>query len=204
MLQRWIFLILLILGVGVLSWAVASADDPPHRIGLIIIGPDGDTRTACIMPEQETPTGFDVLQASGLEINAMVGPMGAAICAVDDVGCFYPAETCFCQCEGGKCDYWAYYIRELEDEDWRYSGIGTSGRPVEDGFVELWIWRTDENEDDPLPDISWDNICGTTSESQPIEREAQAQNSSIVGYIAFGIIASTVLAGVIWQRRRIQ
>ncbi len=206
MIRRRAITILVLLLVAMQAFHVADADDPPKHIGMIVVGPSGEPQTACIIADQNATTGYDMLLASGLEINASVGPLGAAICAVNEVGCFFPAERCFCQCEGGRCSYWAYHFWDVETDGWRYSPLGASSRTLDHGDLELWVWRTADNEDQPLPDLTWDDICGGEQTSQRFERQSkQDDNISLattVGYAAFGVLTLTAVAGVVWRQRR--
>ncbi len=185
------------------SCVVATQANEPVRVGLIVIGPDGTSQTACISLDSDDPTGYDVLVVAELDINAAVGPLGVKICAINGTGCFAPAQECFCQCEGGQCSYWSYYYRTPEDEEWVYSSAGAGNRHVDEGYVEMWIWRPYDSDDPELPSLSWNDICGDDSAPQHINNE-QSSNSDrmpLWGYIIFGIAALAVIAGVLWQRR---
>ncbi len=110
-----------------------------HHVGLVVRFGDGSVYTECVSFEEDSITGADVLQRSALSVVTQAGPMGAAVCKIDRDGCNYPAEHCFCQCEGGgECLYWAYY--HLKGDRWEYSQIGASSYRVHDGDVEGWAW----------------------------------------------------------------
>jgi hypothetical protein len=196
----------LILSLTLLPAALVYGDDPPDRIGLIVVGESGQAQTACIVADQAEPTGYDILLASGLEINASSGSLGVAVCAINKAGCAYPAQPCFCNCSGGRCSYWAYYFREAGDIEWHYSQYGAGNRTIDDGGMELWVWRTAENVNDPLPVLTWDEVCDAVTESESLAGQPVKNSGSpiaIVGYIVFGLAASIVVARIVWRRRRI-
>lgn len=197
--MRRLLLVLLYVGLGVL---VVSAQEPMKVIGLIIIGADGQPRTFCLATTQAKSTGYDLLVASGLDINASIGSMGAAVCTIDHEGCFYPAEPCFCKCVGGRCSYWAYYYRSRE-ADWLYSQIGATSHELQEGDVELWIWRTPNNEEDPLPDLTWEAICKDGPRNTHPQQSDPNHNNSVPiwGYLIFITAALAALGGVLWRRQ---
>lgn len=202
---EWIYLLLalMVLGLLVLPSGV-NGQESPKRVGLIIIDEEGNTNSACVFMEDDEPTGYDVLVESGLEVNAAISGLGTAVCAIDEVGCFAPAENCFCQCEGGRCNYWAYHYWSNDEAKWVYSSRGSGQRVVKDGDVDLWKWNTPDTEDEPLPDLIWGDICGDQTEGQTLGNNESKSSSStdILGYIAFGVIGIGVLGGIGWQRWR--
>lgn len=197
--MRRLILVLLYVGLGTL---VVNAQTPLQQIGLVIVGADGQPRTFCLAASPNQPTGYDLLVASGLEINASIGPMGAAVCTINYEGCFYPAESCFCKCVGGRCSYWAYYFRN-EAGEWVYSPVGASTHQPQHGDVEMWIWRTPNNEDAPLPELTWDVICkdGPINTRPTTAGSESSASVPIWGYLIFITAALAAIGGVIWRRQ---
>lgn len=118
--------------------AQASAAQTANRAGLVVTFGVGDTRTYCIEFEEESISGLELLQRSGLPlVTAASGGLGGAVCKVDSVGCDNPSN-CFCQCAGSPCSYWAYYT--LADGTWTASPVGASTRVVRNGDVDGWAW----------------------------------------------------------------
>lgn len=188
----------------------AQSNDDSKRVALIIVGEDEQPKTACIsLPPDDDTSGYDVLLASGLSINASVGPLGTGVCALDEVGCFYPSQTCFCQCSGGRCSYWAYYYQDAGESEWRYSQISVDKHKVEDGGLELWIWRkyASADEDAVLPDYTWDAICAVENPTQQFDNVDMAkteQESSIfktIGYGVFAVLLLGIIGGLWWRRQ---
>jgi hypothetical protein len=137
---------------------------PAGRVALIVVGADGSTRQACVTLEGGEATGRQLLESAGLPVvlddrNAM----GALVCSIDGLGCGYPAEACFCQCEQlGSCTYWAYFTR-TPPGDWTYSTQGVSAQPVRPGEVHAWIWldasKTGTEAVGLLPKLEFAQVC---------------------------------------------
>ncbi len=153
-------LLLVLLGVVLLSNSVLAGAD--HHVGLVVRFGDGSVYTECVSFGEESITGADVLQRSALSVVTQAGPMGVAVCKIGPEGCNYPAEHCFCKCEGGPdCLYWAYY--HLKNGMWEYSQIGASSYRVHDGDVEGWAWGsgTMGSSGAKPPLLAFDEICAT-------------------------------------------
>jgi len=141
--------VILALGMALALWAVGSAAptlaDGPVRVGLYVQFEDGSSVTRCVAlnpadyPPGKEATGLDVLRQSGLDlIFESGGGFGVKICKLDKTGCDFPAEDCFCRCQGNPCQYWTYWY--AENGAWKYSSVGANGRQVKDGDVEGWVW----------------------------------------------------------------
>jgi hypothetical protein len=149
------------------SVTLAQANGP-HRVGLVVAHGNGQVIKQCIEFSEDQLTGYDVLERSGLDMNADVtSGMGATICRIDHEGCTYPAEDCFCQCQGSPCIFWSYW--HLSNGDWKFSNLGASGYQVKDGDVEGWVWGegvpSGGGEKPPL--ISFAEICKPLSTDTP-------------------------------------
>lgn len=147
--------------------ALAQADSP-NRAGLVVVHGDGKVMTQCIEFPESYITGYEMLERSGLDLNADVaGGMGAAICRLDNEGCSFPAEDCFCQCQGASCTFWIYW--NWVGDGWRFSNLGAASRQVQNGDVEGWIW----GEGNPSgggaepPEITFDEICVSLPTATP-------------------------------------
>ena len=153
-------LLLLLLGILLLSNSVLAGAD--HYAGLVVRFGDGSTYTECVSFGEESITGAQVLQRSALSVVTQAGPMGVAVCKIGSEGCNYPAEPCFCKCEGGQdCFYWAYY--HLKNGKWEYSPVGAGSYHVHDGDVEGWAWGsgTFGSSGAQPPHLTFDEICAT-------------------------------------------
>lgn len=148
--------------------ACAPASPAPSstagRAALFVVDPGGDRRQACVTLEGGEATGRELLEGSGLPFvlddrNAM----GALVCSIDSLGCDFPAEPCFCQCEElGNCTYWAYFVR-TPPGDWAYSARGVSAQPVRPGELHAWIWLDASTAATEaaglLPQVAFEQVC---------------------------------------------
>ncbi|MCS7260137.1 MAG: hypothetical protein NZ765_05060 [Anaerolineae bacterium] len=168
MTKRWILWGLASLVVTLALPGVApTGAQSPHRVGLIVAH-DGKVITKCIEFSEEQISGYDVLERSGLALIPMVSSsMGVAICSIDNRGCNYPAESCFCKCQGTPCIYWSYW--HLVNGEWQYSSLGASNHYVRHGDVEGWVWGEGEfgiTAQKP-PSVRFEDICGAQPPAAP-------------------------------------
>src|SRR3954453_21020664 len=111
--RKVLLFVLIVGGLGTLLTlpALSKAQPVIHRAGLVIQFADHQTQTACVsFPENEI-SGLDLLARSNIPYIAQQSGMGAAICKIGDAGCSYPAQDCFCQCQGAQCIYWTLYLQ---------------------------------------------------------------------------------------------
>lgn len=142
---------------------IAAQDGGGTRVGVVVQGANGVPVSFCVTLNEPEPTGWDALQATGLDILADIGFMGTTVCKIDATGCAPPEQNCFCECMGGdSCAYWSYF-QLGESGAWQYSNQGAAIHHLVAGDVEGWWWRDSAATSDPLPSISFDEICGTTS-----------------------------------------
>ena len=138
------------------GWAGANG---PSRVGLVVRFGDGSVFTRCVEFDEDKISGLEVLLRSGLNVIYQQSGLGAAVCKIEDDGCDYPSEPCFCQCLGGpNCVYWSYW--HLKDGAWQYSPAGAGGYFVRDGDVEGWTWGPGTGGSGPEPPvIDFNSIC---------------------------------------------
>ena len=137
----------------------------PNRAGLVVQYGNGAVVTACVVFEEPTITGWELLNRSGLAVTAEdYGFSDYAICKLSDAshsdGCDYPQDDCWCQCvTPGNCRYWAYH--HLENGQWVYADEGASGSDIGNGMVDGWGWGLGEiNESGVAPPvIPFNQIC---------------------------------------------
>ena len=142
--------------------ATASAAGAELRhAGLVVVFDDGRTETRCVEFAEESISGAELLERSGLEVVfSGFGGLGSAVCRIDGVGCSDPGD-CFCQCRGADCAYWSYW--GFRDGAWRIFGVGPSQRDVRDGDVDGWVWGSGR----VGPGDSLGAVCPATSELRP-------------------------------------
>lgn len=199
---RLAILLLPLIGLTVLLTVPISAQDQTVRVGLVIKGQGGQVSTYCLTLTPDHANGLDALRATSLDISAQIGALGAAVCRIQTVGCSYPAETCFCQCQGNQCNYWSYFYQDT-DRRWLYSGIGPSTRKLKTGDVDGWLWN--EGKDltpvGGLPDLSFDTICSASSAPNSPNASTNALSpSTIVGYGLFVLVVLGIAGVVLWRR----
>jgi hypothetical protein len=163
---RTTLLLLALAATELAGCAPASSPQAPAegRAALVVVGPGGKSRQACVALQGGEATGRELLEGSGLPFvlddrNAM----GALVCSIDNLGCDFPAEPCFCQCEQlGNCTYWAYFVR-TPPGDWTYAARGVSAQPVRPGELHAWIWidasMAGTEAEGLLPALEFDQVC---------------------------------------------
>lgn len=153
---------LLVVALLVLLPGVARAQDK-NQAGLVVVFGDGRVEQQCVAFTEESISGYDLLQRSGLPLSVEAGAIGPTVCSIDKEGCSFPAESCFCRCQGSPCIYWSYW--HLEDGGtWRYQSLGAGNTKVRSGDVEGWHWAagTTQKAEEP-PAVSFADICGEAS-----------------------------------------
>jgi hypothetical protein len=119
-----------------------------HQAGLAVFSTDGSVYTACVSFTEDSISGMDLLQRSGLSMDTTTNPnQGTAVCGIEGVGC--PSNDCFCNMP----NYWSFWQRN--DSGWAYSAIGSDQSQVVDGDVNAWSWGIGN----PPALISYQNIC---------------------------------------------
>ena len=181
--MMWQLLILLLLGT-------------PNSAAIVIDFGTGETETHCVTFAEETISGYDLLQKSGvpLIINASSG-MGSAICQVGAVGC--SADDCFCQCKGGSdCTYWNYWL--VQNGKWIHSAVGASSYQIKPNEINAWVWGDGE------PTLSADSFAEICKESAAQgEKSADSPNqpkTAYLPYLAFGAIVTVLIGATILIR----
>ena len=139
----------------------ANAQDG-NRAGLVVVDGAGESHAYCVDFAEAEISGYELLQRAGLALSVEAAAMGATICAIDGEGCAFPAESCFCQCQGSPCVYWSYWTLDADgaDEGWRYETMGAGNARVRNGDVQGWRWgagTVTEAQEPPL--LTLDEIC---------------------------------------------
>jgi hypothetical protein len=175
----WALLIaLLLLSVHPAHAQEGAVDDaqPSTQAGLIIVSGDAAPVSYCvaIAPDEEI-TGNELLQRAGVQVLADQNAMGATICSLNGTGCAYPAESCFCQCEGTPCTYWSYW-RQDEAGAWQYAIAGAANTRIRAGTVEGWVWGEGTTSSAITPPVvSLADICAAPEGAAADAPEGEAQ-----------------------------
>jgi hypothetical protein len=161
------------LGINALAWAAQARAQTQNRAGLIVQLADGSVVTRCVSFSEERLTGYELLHRANLALVVEVTGMGPAVCKIDNTGCNYPQQSCFCQCNtlDASCTYWAY--AQLKDGAWRPSPLGAAGSVVRNGDVDGWRWgKGDGTTGENPPALSLDEICSAQPAAQPATQPA--------------------------------
>lgn len=155
--RRLLPLMVALLGLALLLSSASSRAADDNRVALVVSLGDGETATRCVSFPEESITGYEALQRSGLAFETEVQAGGAAVCSIEGRGC--PADNCFCSCPGGTdCLYWSYWHQI--DGEWVYSVAGAGLYRVSDGAVEGWVWGPGSvSQAPPPPDVSFADVC---------------------------------------------
>jgi hypothetical protein len=141
----------------VFSATAARADG---EAGLVV--QDGDqVKTYCIPFTGDGITGQDLLKQAGLKVEAFGGST-LAVCAIGQTGCQDASSftSCFCQCQGGDCTYWAFFTRQY-GKGWVYSSLAFNLLKAKDGDLHGWKWGKGGPNSAPVPqDITFEQVCG--------------------------------------------
>jgi hypothetical protein len=164
--------ILLLAIVGSLLLPLTSRAQEENRAGLIVVHGDGRIVQQCVTFLEESISGYELLQRGVDELSVEAGAMGATVCSIGGEGCSYPAESCFCRCQGSPCTYWSYW-RMQPDGKWRYQPLGAGNTQVRDGDVEGWHWAegTRQTAAEPPP-ARFEEIC--TAQEQAASAAVEA------------------------------
>lgn len=157
---------LLLLTLLLLLPSVTHGQNENHA-GLIMQFSDGTIETYCIAFEEESISGLELVQRAGLDVIVQPSGNNAAVCKIEEDGCDFPAESCFCRFGGGqRGEYWSFW--QLQEDAWSYSPLGAGVVQVRDGDVNGWAWGAgSEGRAAPPPAYTFDQICSAGSPATP-------------------------------------
>jgi hypothetical protein len=200
--------LVLLLLLGLIA-VPAAAQEGPRRAALVVRYPDGHVQTRCVGFSEPSLTGDQLLERSGFKI--LVNPGGAfggAVCRIDDVGCNYPTQDCFCRCMGTQCEYWAYYHllsgASAGAATWQYSVMGAGSYEVKDGAVEGWSWGPGNfSSGTEPPKITFAEICNAASGNQAVAANRPSGLPDLTRYVGFAVaLLILLIVGLVVLRRR--
>lgn len=128
----------------------------------LVIQEGGEVTTFCVAFSGDGITGQDLLKKAGIGVDAFGGGSGLAVCSLGNTGCKDSGSftSCFCQCQGGDCTYWAFFTRQ-NGKNWVYSSMAFNLLKATDGDVHGWKWGKGAANSAPAPqDIAFSQICG--------------------------------------------
>jgi hypothetical protein len=152
----------------IVSWSTQA--QTVNRAGLVVQFGDGSVQTYCIQFTSPSITGYDLLQATGnLQVvyDTANSGFGAGVCKINNDGCNYPLQDCFCQCQGINCVYWSYFHLNANNS-FDYSTVGASGHILQNGSVDGWRWGTGTLTTAPPPPVyTFDQLCNMADTPTP-------------------------------------
>ncbi len=175
---------------------LASAASPPsHRAGLVIQFSDGSYITRCISFAGDSVSGLELLMHSGLDVVTW----GGAVCRIEQDGCAYPTEPCFCQCRGSECLYWSYW--HWREGRWVYSSVGSADYLVRNGDIEGWAWSNGQ----PPPAVPIEQVCSADSSTATNpQTTGGSQSAMLLQYAAFVLMTGGLVSGFFFLQKRRQ
>jgi len=179
--------------------ASAAAAPGMHRAGLVVEFPDASTRSYCVAFGEDSITGLELLQRTGLSITFQdYGGGNVTVCSIDGKGCDYPRVPCFCKCANtNDCTFWGYYSIAAPSGAWRFQSSGSSARTVHDGDVDGWRWgRHGTAGTAPPPDATLAKICATGIHVDAAAAKTPSRTRSRTGAAVFvAFLAAALVAG---------
>lgn len=133
------------------------------EVGLVV-ETAGVATTYCIAYSGDGITGEELLRRAGYSIEQFGGSGGRTVCAIGETGCKDASSftSCFCQCQGASCIYWAFFTREY-GKNWVYSALAFNLLKAADGDVHGWRWGAGGPNSAPAPaDLTFEQVCGHT------------------------------------------
>lgn len=115
------------------------------------------TITECVTFEQPVINVIDLLQLSGLKFTTATFKFGEAVCSIQNTGCQFPQEPCFCQCTSTSpsCLFFALFV--LKNGQFEAAHVGESHLIVHDGDVIALAFGNGT----PPPPVTFQQVCGT-------------------------------------------
>ncbi|MCE5259392.1 MAG: hypothetical protein LLG44_10105 [Chloroflexi bacterium] len=132
----------------------AAAQGANHASLIVVFGP-GDVFSSCVTFTESEISGIELAERAGLTlVSQQVAGVGEAVCKIEEIGCNYPGEQCFCKCLGTPCNYWSYWI--WEGGAWVYAGRGAGQNMVKSGDINAWVWGDGQSEP---PAVTAGGVC---------------------------------------------
>lgn len=151
----------ILLAAAAASVAVVQAASADGEVGLVLQEGDAVT-TYCVAYEGGGISGEALLERAGLAVEQFGGSGARTVCAIGGTGCSDASSfaSCFCQCQGGDCTYWAFFTREY-GAAWVYSSLGFNLLQAQDGDVHGWKWGKGGPNSAPAPaEVTFEQVCG--------------------------------------------
>jgi hypothetical protein len=178
-----------------------------NKAGIVVRNADGTTDEMCVLFDEPSISGLDLLNRSGTSHVAERSAIGSAICKIGDGGCNSPSEDCFCEYPR----FWGYWIREPGEAKFAFASAGAADHEVRDGSVDGWSWGKDGKP--APPDVPFSDVCAASNvlaERASSERALASQEPArasgprpnYVAFAGFGVVFAALAGGAVLMRRR--
>lgn len=128
---RFVVPLLLCLALATVALATVTAG-----ADVIVHLPNGNTIFRRTTFDTPTISAVEELQRSGLLVETSGSGKQTTVCRIEGVGC--PSSDCFCACQGGACNYWAFW--RFQNGQWSLSNEGAGTATVANGALDGWRW----------------------------------------------------------------
>ncbi|MEX2394819.1 MAG: hypothetical protein WD826_10115 [Actinomycetota bacterium] len=174
--------------LGVTQTALAG------EAGLIIRNGD-EIDQMCVAFDGDETTGAELLAGSGIDYVEEEGSLGTAICSIEGEGC--GRDNCFCRYP----EFWGYWTKDDDTEDWRFSDVGASERAVRTGTLDGWSFGRDGKP--APPDLAFESVCSAQAARPAGGERLLLVRPNYVPFVAFvGVLVVAGLVAVRVRRRR--
>jgi hypothetical protein len=117
----------------------------------LVINLGNRTITECVTFDKPVITAFDLLQLSGIRFTSETFNFGEAICSIENTGCQFPSEPCFCQSQ-----FFTLFV--LQNGQFVATHVGASHFIVHNGDVIAFSFGSGEA---PTA-VTFEDVCGTS------------------------------------------
>jgi hypothetical protein len=199
--KRFIAAALASMAAIVLGSTDLAAGDAQSRAGLVIRYDDDRVERMCVVFDEPSISGLELLERSDVPFLAERSALGSAICKVGERGCDHPDEDCWCDYP----TFWGYWSRDSDDDVWTFSELGASDRDVKDGDLNGWSWGKDGKPAPPADGFA--DVCPASAR----KTEATVQGKDVppapgranyAAFAAFALLLAGAVAVLMVRRRR--
>lgn len=155
-----------------------AAQEPVRAAGLVIDYGDGRVSYAWVPFLEESITGIELLERSGLSlVSVSFGGLGDGICSIEGTGCGVgECRSRLCQTSDRESPFWQY-VRQDKSGEWKAFGLGASQSTVRDGDIDGWAWSGTPPK---LPAISMSNIATRVGLDSPASSDGSLPEALVV------------------------
>jgi hypothetical protein len=135
-----VFTAVFLLSVKAQAQGIPDHDNPSlntssgtNEAHVVVQMKQGDNLVRKIAFDEESISGLQALELTGLDVITQDFGWGIAVCSINGVGC--PADNCFC-----SSSFWNYAQWDSTSSAWVDPGVGATDTSVYSGSIEGWRW----------------------------------------------------------------